>query len=149
MKPYVVLGTYTPKKPWRAWRIGRDLCRLTKAAGLVPINDPKHRHQTKAAWCDITQCAYVRRRTVRNPKAAGWHQDGDLVAGSEMDNCVVLWCSNTPTQFRVGGVHYEPKAREVILVRNSGLTHRRNPDAPRMRYLFRQRVEMPTHIEVP
>ena len=149
MKPWISLGIYNPPRPWRAWRIGRQITKITKEKGLVPIKDNKHRHQSRAAWHDASLCAYVRRRTVRNPRAAGWHTDGDLVAGSQRDNCVVLWSSNTPTEFEVEGKIYRPRNREIILVRNLGRVHRRPPDAPRVRWLFRQRVEVPTHISVP
>lgn len=149
MKPFISLGIYEPKRPWRAWRIGKDITTIVKEFGLVPITDKKHRHQRRAAWNSKSLCAYVRRRTVQNPKALGWHQDGDLVTGSEMDNCMVLWSSNNPTQFKVGTEVYTPKHREIILVRNLVGLHRRPPDCPRIRYLFRQRVEIPQHVELP
>jgi len=148
MKPYIVLGTYNPTS-WRAWKIGRDLTRLVKEKGLEPINDIHHRHQSRAAWHNASLVAYVRRRTVRNPKASGWHQDGDLVAGSQMDNCIVTWSSNTPTEFKVGTTVYRPNKREVVLFRNLSCLHRRPPSCPRVRWLFRQRVEAPTHITLP
>lgn len=149
MRPYIVLGTYNPTKPWRAWKVGRDLTELTRSHGLVPIRDPKHRHQ-RGSWRSRKLCAYVRRRTVSNPKAASWHQDGDLVAGAQMDNCLVLWSSNTPTQIKgLDGEIYTPNPREVILFRNRGCYHKRPDNCPLIRWLFRQRVEIPKHMELP
>ena len=148
MKPYIILGTYWPKR-WRAWLIGRDITKITKDAGLIPIQDPMHRHQTKAAWCNTDLVAYVRRRTVKNPKALTFHQDGDLDTGSKMDNCLVLWSTNTPTELKVGTKIYRPPARSIILFRNLGCYHRRPENAPRIRWLFRQRVEIPEHINLP
>ena len=149
MTPYLSLGFYEPVRPWRAWRIGKDITRITKELGLVPISDPHHRHQTKAAWHNKHVCAYVRRRTVKNTRATSWHRDGDLQTGSEMDNCIVLWSSNTPTEFQLGTQIYRPRHREIILVRNRGCYHRRPADCPTIRYLFRQRVEIPAHIALP
>ena len=148
-KPYIVLGTYTPQTPWRAWRVGRDLTRLTEELGLVPINDPNHNHQSSASWHDKSLCAYVRRRTVQNPKAGNWHQDGDLVAGAQMDNYLVLWASNTSTILRIGnsGNVYRPNKREIILFHNLGCEHRRPDSCPSIRWIFRQRVETPTNLE--
>lgn len=147
-KPYVVLSTYWPQR-WSPRQVGIDLTSLTQSLGLIPISDPHHRHQTKAPWCSIPLCAYVRRRTVRNTRAAGWHQDGDLVAGSEMDDCLVLWSTNTPTELMVGDTVFTPNPREVIIFRNLSCLHRRPTDAPRVRWFFRQRVEIPNHMELP
>lgn len=147
MKPYISLGIYNPPR-WNAWLVGHDLTNITKEFELVAISDPKHRHQ-RGAWRSRALCAYVRRRTVRNRKATSFHQDGDLAVGSQMDNCLVLWSSNSPTELRVGTTVYKPKHREVILFRNLACFHRRPPECPRIRWLFRQRVEIPLHIQLP
>ena len=140
-KPYRILKERYDPPRWRAWLIGRDLTRLTKSLGLIPLKDPNHRHQTKAAWCSKLLCAYVRRRTVNNPKAAGWHQDGDLDQGI-LDSSIVTWTSNTPTEIKgFDGTMYKIPNRSVVLIRNNDCIHRRPPNAPRVRYLFRQRVE--------
>lgn len=149
MKPYVVLDVYKPPK-WRAWRVGKDLTNLTEVTGLVPISDPAHRHQVKAAWCSKELVAYVRRRTVSNPRAGSWHQDGDLVPGSKMNDCLVLWTTNTPTEIKsLTGEIYVPKPYEVILFKNLSCYHRRPSECPKVRWLFRQRVEIPGHIWLP
>ena len=107
---------------------------------MIPFDDPKHRHQVKASWCDEKLVAYVRRRTVHNPKASGWHQDGDLT-GEDMDFSIVLWASNTPAHImKDDGRIWSPKPYEVVLIRNLDVTHRRPPEAPRVRWIFRQLV---------
>lgn len=142
MCPFVILKRYyEPSKPWKAWRVGRDLTKLVRDLGFVPIDDPHHRHQVKAAWCSVPLVAYVRRRTVRNPKAAQWHQDGDLDPG-DMDNALVLWSSNTPTEVQdLNGKIWPVPERAVICFNNLDCYHRRPPNAPKVRWLFRQRVE--------
>ncbi len=141
MKPYKVIGIYKPIR-WKAWIVGRDLTDMTATMGLVPIDDPKHRHQFKAPWCSRELVAYVRRRTVGNPRAEGWHQDGDLVPGSLMDDSLVLWATNTPTELKTtDGKIWRPEPYEVIIFRNLSCSHRRPPDCPKVRWLFRQRVQ--------
>ena len=142
MIPFTILkDRYDPPR-WNAKQIGEDLCALTKAHGLIPLNDPNHRHQVKAAWCDKNRVAYVRRRTVRDPRAKGWHQDGDMDHG-KMDSSMVLWASNTPTEIKSldGSRVYRIPNRSVVLVPNLGCYHRRPGNAPHVRWLFRQRVE--------
>jgi hypothetical protein len=139
MKPYVSLGFYKPPK-WSTKLVGEYITSLTKDLGLIPNQDAKHRHQYKAPWNSKSLCAYVRRRTVTNPRAEGWHQDGDLVPGALMDDSLVLWASNTPTELKVGDTVYIPKPYEIILFRNLSCQHRRPPGAPKVRWLFRQRV---------
>lgn len=140
MKPYVVLGTYWPKV-WSAFRVGNDILAITRKLGLRPLNDPIHGPQTWAPWCSEKWHAEVKRRTPKNPKGEDWHQDGDLDPGSRMDCGIVLWATNTPTQIRVGTNIFQPKPKEIILFRNLVGHHRRPPDAPRIRWIFRQRVE--------
>lgn len=141
MKPYTILKERYDPPTWSARRVGHDLTKLTKACGLTPLNDPNHRHQTKAAWYSRRLFAYVRRRTVKNPKAAQWHQDGDLDNGI-LNSGIVLWTSNTPTEVRgLDGNTYIIPNRSVVYIRNDLCVHRRPPSAPRVRWLFRQRVE--------
>jgi hypothetical protein len=139
-KPYVSLGFYKPPK-WSPKLVGEYITNLTKELGFIPNSDAKHRHQSKTPWNSKKLCAYVRKRTVKNPRAASWHQDGDLVPGALMDDSLVLWASNTPTELQVGDKVYQPKPYEIILFRNLSCFHRRPPGCPRVRWLFRQRVE--------
>jgi len=111
--------------------------------GLIPLKDPVHGPQTWVPWFSEKLHAEVKRRTPKNPKGEDWHQDGDLDPGSNMDHALVLWSSNTPTEFEHEGVVYQPKRMEVVIARNLGCMHRRPPGAPRIRWLFRQRVEVP------
>lgn len=147
--PYIILQERYVPKTWRAWRIGRDLTRLTKELGLVPLNDPIHGPQAFRAWCNEklhAECGWV---TYKNGQGEGWHQDGDLAPGSKMDHAEVLWANRTPTEFQYQGKIYQPKPFQVILVKNLSCFHRRPKNAPRRRFFFRQRVEVPTHIELP
>ena len=141
MTPYVVLGVYKPTKPYKKWKIHRALTELARKAGLVPLSG--------RAWKLVGQRgqhAEVRKRTVEGSQATGWHQDGDMDADVKMDNAIVTWANVTPTEFKVGAAIYQPKPFEVVIARNLGGYHRRPPDAPRERWLFRQRVKVPTHI---
>jgi len=148
-KPYVVLKQrYVPKR-WRAWRIGRDLTRLTRQKGLIPLDDPAHGPQTFRAWANKKLHAECGPRTNKGGQGEDWHQDGDTTPGAKMDNAMVLWANRTPTQFRYKGKIYQPKPFQVILVRNLACHHRRPKDAPKRRWIFRQRVQVPTHLDLP
>lgn len=138
-KLYKVLGLYKPTE-WKAWKIGRDLTNLTRKFGLVPFPYKDTRY-TKAAWFDSKLHAHVRRRTLHKPDGAQWHQDGDF-GHIPMKHRLVMWASNTPTELKVNGIVYQPKPYEVILFDNLSCFHRRPPNAPRKRWVFRQRVEM-------
>ena len=148
-KPYIVLKPRYLPKAWRAWRIGRDLTRLTRGLGLIPLDDPAHGPQTFRAWCDEKLHAEVGWVTYKKGQGEDWHQDGDLSPGSKMDNAMVLWANRTPTEFRFNGKIYQPKPFEVILVRNLGCHHRRPANAPKKRWMFRQRVEVPKNMKLP
>ena len=141
MNPYVILvRRYDPPR-WNARLIGRALTKITKELGFEPLDDPNHRHQTKAAWCSKKLVANVRRRTVKNPKAASWHQDGDLDNGI-LNSGIIMWTSNTPTEVKgLDGTIYPLPNRALVLIYNKACYHRRPPDAPRVRWLFRQRVK--------
>jgi len=147
--PYLILQECYVPSIWRAWRIGRDLTRLTRELGLVPLRDPAHGPQTFRAWCSKRLHAEAGWVTYKRGQGEDWHQDGDLAPGSRMDNAMVLWANRTPTEFRFNGKIYQPKPFQVILARNLAGHHRRPADAPRRRWLFRQRVEVPRHLELP
>ncbi len=148
-KPYIVLQErYLPQR-WRAWIIGRDLTRLTAAEGLAPHNDPAHGPQTFRAWCSVPLHAEVGWVTYRGGQGEDWHQDGDTTDDSCMDNAMVLWANRTPTEFRYRSQIYQPKPFQVILWRNLAGEHRRPSDAPRRRWSFRQRVEIPRYLQLP
>lgn len=138
IKPYSILGYYKPSK-WSAWRVGRDITRITRDAGLKPLQHADSRY-AKAPWSDPTLHAHVRRRTLRSSDGAGWHQDGDY-GHVPMDHGLVFWSSNSPTEFKVDGVVYQPRPYEVVYFRNLSCYHRRPIDAPRVRWFFRQRVQ--------
>ena len=137
MTPYVVLGVYDPgPQPWKKWRIFRDLTRLTRDLGFTPLPG--------RSWKLVGQRglhAEVRKRTVTGSQATGWHQDGDMDAGVEMDHAIVTWANVTPTEFKVGDKIYQPTPFEVVIALNLGCYHRRPPDAPNERWFFRQRVQ--------
>lgn len=148
-KPYIVLQDRFIPKRWRAWYIGRRLTDLTKRKGLIPLKDPAHGPQTFRAWHSIdlhAECGWV---TYKGNQGEDWHQDGDLKEGARMNNAMVLWANRTPTEFQYNGEIYQPKPFQVILVRNLSCHHRRPSNAPKRRWIFRQRVEVPIHIELP
>lgn len=148
-KPYVVLKERFIPKRWRAWYIGRRLTELTAKKGLIPLDDPVHGPQTFRAWCDEdlhAECGWV---TYKGNQGEDWHQDGDLKEGAQMDSCLVLWTNRTPTEFLYKDKIYQPKPFQLIIARNLGCKHRRPANAPKRRWVFRQRVEVPEHIELP
>ena len=144
MKPYIVLGIYHPTL-WKKWKIHRDLTRLTASLGLVPLPG--------RAWKLVGQRglhAEVRKRSVPGTQATGWHQDGDMDPGVEMDHAIITWANVAPTEFKVGNNRtFQPKPFEVVIARNLGVYHRRPPNAPQERWLFLQRVEVPTDYDLP
>ena len=156
MKPYIVITKYTPQKlppdkwngsyGWRCWKIGEDICQITKEFGLIPLNDPIHGPQTWTPWYNIKLHAEVKKFTPKHPKGAQWHTDGDLDPGSKTNCALVLWSSSTPTEIQFKNKIYQPEPFEVILVRN--ITHRRPANAPNQRFIFRQRVEVPSGISI-
>jgi len=147
--PYIVLGTYKPSK-YRGSIIGPDILEILEPFGLVPLSDPAHGPQVTSIWCDEALHAEVR-RFAQHSQGSGWHQDGDMAPGSHMDHAAVLWAAVTPTEFQWGGAVWRPEPFEIILVRNLGCFHRSPPDAPKppkRRWFFRQRVEIPTDLEL-
>lgn len=151
--PFLVLGFYIPRNSndWKAWRIGRALIRMTREWGLVPHHDPVHGPLT-VSWYDRALHAEVRKRTLKSETAkrgTQWHQDGDLDPGSLMDCALVTWSNVEPTEFQWNGHVFQPKPFEVVISRNLCGYHRRPPTAPRERWLFRQRVQVPQHLNLP
>lgn len=134
---YKVLGVYKPPI-WRAWKIGRDITDLTRNLGLKPLNAKDARIE-KAPWHNKGLHAHVRKRTLLKQDGAQWHQDGDY-GHVPMRHGIVLWSNKTPTEIKVDGVVFQPKPYEVVLFDNLHCFHRRPPDAPRNRWIFRQRV---------
>ena len=148
--PFMVLGTYKPKK-YRGSLIGWHLTEFTGDLGLAPLKDPKHGPQTTSIWCDEDLHAEVR-RFAQHGAGSEWHQDGDQADGSFMDHAAVLWAAKTPTEFMVDDMIFRPQPFEIIVVRNLNGSHRSPPDAPKKptrRWFFRQRIEIPTHMELP
>ena len=96
MKPYTILATYKPTL-WRAWRIGRDICKITKDAGLVPHADPAHGPLHGATWYNDFLHAECRKRSFKTKQAESWHYDGDLEPGARPNCAIVLWSSTMPT----------------------------------------------------
>jgi len=161
VKPYVVLGIYHPPWPqeqWKAWKIGRGLCQITSGHDLVPHVDPAHGPEPGASWSNVELHAQVRRFTMASGMGDDWHQDGDTTPGSKMDCAMVLWTSGPHVQLKFAmdktdpilkNVVYQPNPYEVVLISNLLAYHRRPPGCPRERWVFRQRVAMPTHIKLP
>jgi hypothetical protein len=163
LKPYLVLGHFVPTV-WDAQRIARSLCWITHKAGLTPHVDPAHGPLTKVPWYSVPLHAEVRRRSFRTKMAEGWHYDGDTTLGSRPDCAIVLWASNNPTEIRrridpcvespgwtADGATsvYQPKPYEVVIFRNLRCLHRRPEGVPLIRWVFRQRVAVPQHLELP
>ena len=160
MKPYLVLGRYVPTV-WDVERIARSLCWITHKAGLVPHVDSAHGPLTKVPWFSVPLHAEVRRRSFKTKMAEGWHYDGDTTPGSRPGCALVLWASNNPTEikFNMSGVAgmlrgpdpkvYQPKPYEVVIFANLSCLHRRPEGVPRIRWVFRQRVAIPTTMELP
>jgi hypothetical protein len=136
---YKVLATYYPRDPRKAWKIGRDICAITRRLGFRPLKAVDERYEG-ATWSDTSLHAHVRRRTLRSPDGAQWHRDGDY-GHVPMDHGLILWSNIAPTEFNFNGFIYQPQPFSVVYIRNLECTHRRPPNAPRNRYIFRQRVE--------
>ena len=149
MKPYIVLGVYKPER-WNPTIVGLDLTRLTKSKGLIPHVDPAHGpNKLVKSWYSEKLHAEVHRRTANVTSAEDWHYDGDITPGSKPDCCLVLWSSNHPTEIQYQGKIFMPKPYEVVIFKNMSVKHRRPAGAPRVRWLFRQRVAVPSHINLP
>lgn len=150
MKPYVVLATYHPTK-WNAKQVGLDLTGITREAGLVPHVDPAHGPLVLVgrSWSSDSLHAEVRRRTFKTTQAEDWHYDGDTTPGSKPECCLVLWATNHPTEIDYKGTIYTPNPYELVIFKNMSVRHRRPADCPKIRWVFRQRVAVPSHISLP
>jgi hypothetical protein len=149
MTPFIVLATYKPEI-WSPRRVGLELCAITKKAGLKPHYDPKHgpNHMTKTWWSEALH-AEIHRRTADVKAAEGFHYDGDTTPGSNPECCLVLWSTNNPTEIMYQGKIYRPKPYDLVIFKNRSVTHRRPENCPKVRWLFRQRVALPTHMKLP
>lgn len=147
-EPFVVLTTYRPEI-WNPRKVGLDLCAITRGNDLKPHPDPIHGPLTTVPWYSDRLHAEVRRRTFKTKQAEGWHYDGDTTPGANPNCAMVLWASNTPTEILYKGEIYVPKPYDVVLFKNLSVQHRRPLDCPRVRWVFRQRVAVPTHIQLP
>lgn len=160
MKPYLSLGKYMPSR-WRASVVGRELSDLMAKLGLQPHIDRVHGplRLTGRNWSSEILHAEVRRRTFSTKQAESFHYDGDLEPGANPNCAIVLWASNNPTEIKwrdyYGGAHpaelkiYQPKSYEVVIFHNMHCLHRRPAGVPRIRWVFRQRVSLPTNMELP
>lgn len=140
LAPFVILGDYWPPE-WSPKRVGEDLLAVTHALGLSPLQDYAQKTQYTAPWYSEYWSAEVRRRTPSNTRAEGWHQDGDLDRGANMDMGLVLWSTNTPVEVMLDGKIFQPKPRQIILLHNLSCVHRRPPYAEFVRWRFRQKVK--------
>src|SRR5258705_2683345 len=145
MKPYLVLETYHPPM-WKAWKVGHDLTDITRNRGLIPHVDPAHGPLLNVPWVSEELHAEVRRRTFKTKQAEDWHFDGDTSPGSKPECCLVLWATNNPTEIQYQGKIYVPEQYELIIFKNMSVRHRRPAHCPRIRWVYRQRVEIPKHI---
>jgi len=145
MKPFIVLGIYQPER-WRAQQIGQDLTDLTARLGLQPHYDPAHGPLKLKGrnWSSPHLHAEVRRRTFKTTQAESFHYDGDLEPNSRPDCGIVLWASNHPTEIKLRNLDFvvQPKPYEVVLFHNLSCLHRRPPNVPRIRWVYRQRVQL-------
>ena len=147
--PYMVLGTYKPKK-YRGSIIGKYLTDFTAKLGYIPLIDGVHGAQMTSIWADADLHAEVR-RFAQHGQGSGWHQDGDQAPGSNMDHAAVLWAAVTPTEFKLNDTIYQPAPFQIVLARNLNGYHRSPPDAPKKptrRWFFRQRIEL-SNVELP
>lgn len=169
MKPYISLGFLSPKDKlmwpgWNARKIGLQLTALTQRLGLIPHDDPAHGPLKLAGknWYSTALHAEVRRRTFKTAQAEGWHYDADLEPNGNPNCAIVLWASNSPTEIKwkpcSSGVDevgknsdriYKPEPYEVIVFHNLHCLHRRPANAPRIRWVYRQRCSIPTRLDLP
>jgi len=148
-QPYVVLCNYYPAKPFRAWKVGRDLTKITAELGLIPFPRIGGKTNDGAAWNKPDLHAEVRLTSHGDAEGASWHQDGDNTPGADMNSALVLWADRLPTEFQSinNGQIYQPRPFELVIVRNRGCLHRRPPKAEGFRMSFRQRVVIPSAVD--
>lgn len=148
--PYKVLATYRPQR-WNARLIGQHLTDITHQLGLRPHVDPAHGPLplTGKNWVSVALHAEVRRRTFKTTQAEGWHWDSDLDPQGRPDCAIIVWASNNPTQIQWRPERgdasriWQPKPYELVLFHNLHVLHRRPPNCPKIRWIFRQRVSTP------
>lgn len=145
--PYKIIAIYKPLKR-RCRLIGRDLVAITKKAGLIPFKNDEIKRNPKAGWFNYDLHAEVRMTAVPGSEAEGWHADGDT-STNDMDFAMVVWSNKRPTEIRYNGKIYQPKPYEVVIFKNLSAYHRRPANCPKRRVMFRQRVEVPKHIQLP
>lgn len=90
MKPYTVLGMYYPSEPLRAWKVGRDLTKLTASLGYIPFPGVGGKTNTGAAWNKPELHAEARLTAHGDAEGASWHQDGDTTEGANMNSRLIL-----------------------------------------------------------
>ena len=156
--PYLVLRNYHPpylppdkwntEGGWRCWKIGEDLTAFTQSLGLKPLHDPLHKAQDWTPWSSERLHAEVHKWHPGTHVAEGFHQDGDMIPGCEMNFASVIWSNKTPTEFQYHGQIFQPKPLEVVIFRNLACYHRRPANAPEARFFFHQCVQLPTHMEL-
>lgn len=148
MKPYITLEPHYKPTKRRCSIIGIELTQLTEELGFIPLNDDKIKRNSKAAWFDYVSHAEVRMTAVAYSEGTDWHQDGDTSPGARMDHALITWANTHPTQFTFRGISQEdgskfiwqPEPYELIIARNLAVLHRRPPNTPSKRFMFRQRV---------
>lgn len=149
--PYKVLFDYVP--PYLECPvIGTQLLyRLRLYYGFLPLNDPEHPAQDWTPWNSVKDHAEVKNWTPDAPDGKAWHQDGDITPGARINCAIVLWANKTPTEFKwtSNGKIYQPKPYEVVVFHNAHCYHRQPPKCPNLRYIFRQRIEIPKYMELP
>ena len=137
--PFKSLGFYKPKRR-RCSVIGKDLTKITKELGFVPLPGIGGKNNTKAAWTNDKLHAEVRMTAVKGSEGTSWHQDGDTTSGANMDHVLIVWADRHPTEIKYNGKIYQAKPYEIMAVKNLGCHHRRPPNYEGKRFHFRQRV---------
>lgn len=139
-KPFISLGYYRPVDH-KAWKVGRDLTRLTASLGYTPFPKIGGRVNIGAAWSRPALHAEARLTGSSMSEGAGWHQDGDNTRGADMNHTLILWADRDPTQFLADDVVYQACPYEVVAFHNLRGHHRRPPTVEGSRMSFRQRVK--------
>lgn len=144
MKPYEVIGTYVPPR-WNVRLVAHSLEKLVESAGLIPLPMGNYRLHKGPYQNTNKHSDLMRRIPKKSQEDLDWHQDGDT-SNTNMDCSLVLWATRVPTEFLYHGKVYQPRAHEVVVANNLNCRHRRPPNAPRIRWLYRQRVVTPSWL---
>lgn len=142
----IVIGEYKPTST-KAWRVGRDLVKITRAFGLVPhVSPPMLKILEKCSWKDQEKHASVVRYARPEYEGSGWHQDGDHAPGADMNCFLVVWADRDPTEIRYVNQArvFRPEPYQLVLFHNLTAYHRRPPGVSGKRMMFRQRVQWPS-----